>query len=271
MKEEAQGNTDFQDVADFGNQELGSLASGVLVYDLKISGIDTIELRENLKECLSDKRLNISVETAMAGIKTGELNLNNLNPVVTSVIVSRLKHLPLAIKWTSQQLIKGTGVLTLVWFLIFGFLAFPSAFASEWARHEVNLKGYAIKIVKAQDELAELIHGKNENKDQDEREALIKEINKKYADLKSVFKDYKAEVEHVRFEHPEQGDTSENKYRHLKIKSLKELEKESGIDGQLTRLKRKAENIYPSKVINESKPVPKSTPIPVVVEKRENH
>jgi hypothetical protein len=59
-----------------------------------------------------------------------------------------------------------------------------------------------------------------------------------------AYKDFKTESDHVRFEHPEEGDKTERKYRRYKLKSVEELEAEAGSGGQLDRTKKKAESIY---------------------------
>lgn len=239
-----EANSDFQDVVDFGNQELPPTSTGVLLYDVKISGIDTLELREAVAECLRDKKLGLDPHFVLSQIKEGILVLNQLHPVRATLLLSRLKYLPFKITWTSQQLVKSTKMIAA---LLAGLLLSRAApvLASEWGRHEVNLKGYIAKMNNGQEEIEALIKKKNENKDPKVRDEILKEINKKNEELRKVYKDFRSEEEHVRFEHPEQGDKTIRKYRHFKLKSIEELENESSLDGQLTRLKIKAEKTYP--------------------------
>jgi hypothetical protein len=230
----------FDDVVEFGNQELPSMAPGVLVYDIKISGVDTAEIRESLVSCLSDKRLGMNPAEILAQVRKGELVLPKVNPAKASVILSRIKHLPFKVSWSSQQLVKAIKVL------LFFIVPLSGADASEWGRHEVNLKGYAVKLTNGQDDLRAMIKKKNENSDPSKRDAHLAEITKKNADLRRIYKEFKDEKEHIRFEHPEQGDKAERRYRHLKLRSLEELENEPGLDGQLSRLKKKVEETYPA-------------------------
>jgi len=237
---------EFQDVLEYGNQVQPSQDFGALVYDVHIGGIDTVEVRKELSQCLQDKRLGIDVQRLLAQIKEGEMILEKLNPVKASVLLNRLRHFPFKISWSSRQLVKD---LT-AWALIFstaismGVGFGQEARAAEWARHEINLKGMAIKIENLQDDIRALIEKKKESKSADEKEELMKDIVKKNGELKKIYKDFKAEKEHVRFEHPEQGDKTERAYRHLKLKSLEELQDETGLDGQLSRLKKKVETSY---------------------------
>jgi hypothetical protein len=235
----------FQDVIDFANEVQPSSGFGALVYDVSISGIDTAESREDLLDCLRDKRLGLEFQHIVQQIKDGELTLRQLNPVKASVLLNRLRHLPFKISWASQQLVKSLLAFVVTVLLALSVFA-PQSKASDWARHEVNLKGYASRIRNMQEDIQALIIKKSQNKNPVVRDEILKEIILKNQELQKTYQDYKAEKEHIRFEHPEQGDKTERKYRHLKLKSLEELENEVGIDGQLSRLKRKVEDTYPS-------------------------
>jgi hypothetical protein len=96
----------FQDVIDFGNQDQPTLGFGALVYDLEIKGVDTPEIREDILSALTDTRLGLDGHGIIATIKNGTLLIPQLNPVKASIILSRLKYLPLEVSWTSQQLVK---------------------------------------------------------------------------------------------------------------------------------------------------------------------
>jgi len=252
---QADSEPDLKDIAGFGNQSLPATGQGALVYDIIISGVDTVELRQQLADCLSDKRFGLDINAVISNIKKGVLHLDHVNPVKATVLLGRLKHLPFKIIWNSQQLIKGMKVF--LFFILFSL----SAEGAEWGRHEVNLKGYATRINSAQEEIQVLVVKKNQNRDPKVRDELLLEIIKKNNDLKRIYKEFKTEKEHVRFEHPEQGDQAERKYRHVKMKSLEDLENEQGLDGQLSRVKRKIETQYttPEKAQTpSSKPTPQS-------------
>jgi hypothetical protein len=157
--------------------------------------------------------------------------------VKAAVILSRLKHLPFKISWQSKQLVKALVILVL-------FFGMGKSFAGDWATHEASLRNTAIRIGSMQDDLKALIVKKNKNKDPVERDKLLDEIKKKDEELKRLYENFRAEKEHVIYEHPEQGDDTERKYKHVKLKSLEEMEGESGVDGQLNRLKAKVERTY---------------------------
>lgn len=51
-----EGDNAFQEIVDFGNSPLSSSKMGGVLYSIKISRIDTIELKKELQEQVSDKK-----------------------------------------------------------------------------------------------------------------------------------------------------------------------------------------------------------------------
>jgi hypothetical protein len=245
----------FKDVVDFGNQDQPAIGFGSLVYDIEIQGIDTAEIREELSSHLTDSRLQLDVARLMATVQKGVLSLSKINPVKASVILNRLRHLPLKISWKSHQLIKDSAPVLLALFVLAQLLfSTPKVFSDDWQRHDSNLRSYVTRINADEDDLKELIIKKDHNNDPKTRDVLLDAIKKKDAEIKDLFERFRAEKEHIIYEHPEQGDETERKYKHLKPKTMAEIENEAGIDGKLTRLKSKIEKTYPDAV-------PKGTPI----------
>lgn len=72
---------------------------GQLLYDIEINGIDGSKLRNELYEELKDPRWGWLAIELMGKIKMGQLILKDVNAVKTSLLVNRLKALPLEIKW----------------------------------------------------------------------------------------------------------------------------------------------------------------------------
>ncbi len=227
----------FDDVKKFGNAEIVANSSSGLFYDVEISGIDSPESRKELERILADKKLDLAPSLLISKIKDGTLNLKQLHPVRAAVLVNRLKATHLKVKWTTDQMIK-----VILVFCIF-FCGFKS-YSNEWDRHETSLKDHSIKINNYQDDIHELIVKKKAEPDPKVRENLLEEIKKKYFELTTAHKEMLKEIEHVRFEHPEKGDRADRKYRHIRIKTLEELEGDSTLDGQLSKIKKKAEDRY---------------------------
>ncbi|MCC6277816.1 MAG: hypothetical protein IT289_07885 [Oligoflexia bacterium] len=228
----------LQELSQFGNAPLEPTSQGGLMYEISVGGIDTIELRQEFLDILEDRRLGLDPSMVTSNIKDGKVILGPINPVKASVLVSHLKRLPLDIKWRSHQLIKG---LAMILFLICSTMTQ----ASEWGRHEANMKGYQSKIRTAQEEIQALVAKKNHTVEPEAKEKVLKEILQKYKDMSRMFKDYRFEREHMMFQHPEKGDKTKRQYRHMKLKSLEELEKEAGLEGQLSRLKKKVDEQFP--------------------------
>lgn len=230
----------FEDVIDFANSEIPSTGSNALFYNVIVSGIDTPELRDELEDILNDRKLNLPPSVIMPKIKQGTLKLEQLHPVRAAVLVSKLRNTHLRVKWNTDQMIK---VLKSFLFIVFALGSFK-ALASSWEYHDQSLKSYAIRINNLQDEIHDTIVKKNNETNLKKKEEYLEEIKRKYADLRGMHKDFLKEMEHVRYEHPERGDKVERKYVHLKVKTLEELENDNTLDGQLSRIKRKAEMKY---------------------------
>ena len=88
------------DIERYGNSN--STNEGPLLYSITISGIDSQELREQVKEALTDRRLLFDVEGLMKGIKDGQIRLQDVSSLKTHVLVSQLLSLPLKFEWGQE-------------------------------------------------------------------------------------------------------------------------------------------------------------------------
>ena len=84
---------------------LSSGKDGLLLYELRIAGIDTAEIRSEVLKVFEEKRFFLSTKDINESIKDGELLLSELSPVKTVILVQRLKSLPLNIQWRQNALI----------------------------------------------------------------------------------------------------------------------------------------------------------------------
>lgn len=87
----------MQEVVDYGNSSPDQ--GHALQYTLIIDQIDSKETRQSLFEILSDIRLGLSVRDLQAKLSKGRLEIDQLNPVRASVIVARLRELPIQVRW----------------------------------------------------------------------------------------------------------------------------------------------------------------------------
>jgi hypothetical protein len=90
---------DMSEVADFGNSPASLAREGSLRFNLFLSGIDTAEIREEVKEALSDERFLWDTEALMAKARGGELKVSDLSAVKTSLIIQRLRSVSIDIRW----------------------------------------------------------------------------------------------------------------------------------------------------------------------------
>ncbi len=95
-------------VADnFAATDLSELATAIdqhgsvdgLSYDVRIAGIDTADLRREVFESLTEKRLGWDIEDLKNKIDKGCLELKAISAVKAHIIIQRLKSMPLQIRW----------------------------------------------------------------------------------------------------------------------------------------------------------------------------
>lgn len=89
---------DLSDIAQFGNSDHLS-RDGSLRYNLFVTGIDTADVREAFREALIDRKFVWDTDEILRSIHHGEVKIANVTAVKASVLISRLRHLPLKIKW----------------------------------------------------------------------------------------------------------------------------------------------------------------------------
>lgn len=84
---------------EFANSEISAGKTGPLLFRILISGIDTKEIRQSIREALQDQRFAWDAEAIYAQISRGDLVIENVPPVKASIFVSRVKRLPVKIRW----------------------------------------------------------------------------------------------------------------------------------------------------------------------------
>ncbi len=85
------------DIRAFGNAAASQ--DGSLLYSIRISGIDSPDLRDEVRGVLSDRRLLFDVEAILKGIQSGELVVRDISAIKAQVVVNRLLGLPLQLEW----------------------------------------------------------------------------------------------------------------------------------------------------------------------------
>ncbi|WP_413289718.1 zf-TFIIB domain-containing protein [Bdellovibrio sp. HCB337] len=91
----------LSDIADFGNADLSQSAFN---YTLIISGIDSSALRAQIQEAITDSKFGWNVIQLMAQIKGGVLTIRSVNAVKASILMQRVKYLPVKVSWRQDVL-----------------------------------------------------------------------------------------------------------------------------------------------------------------------
>lgn len=102
--------TDQVDIADplglsaYANSEMSGAMDGPFVVTVIVSGIDAKDLRDDIRQVLQDPRFGWNASALMAGIRNGELRLERITPVKATIVVNRIKHLSVSIRWEQNAI-----------------------------------------------------------------------------------------------------------------------------------------------------------------------
>lgn len=91
----------FAEISDFGNSDV---SQGAFSYSVFITGVDSAAVRASLLEALSDKKFGWEVETIMSQMKGGALTIRSVSAVKASILIQRIKYLPIQVSWRQDVL-----------------------------------------------------------------------------------------------------------------------------------------------------------------------
>lgn len=91
-------------ISAYANSEISSAKDGPLVVTLIISGIDAKDLRDEIRQALQDSRFGWDAAVLMSSIKGGVLRIDRVSPVKATIVVNRLKHLSVRIRWEQNAI-----------------------------------------------------------------------------------------------------------------------------------------------------------------------
>ncbi|MGZ3769436.1 MAG: hypothetical protein ACXVCP_13005 [Bdellovibrio sp.] len=95
-------SADFSDVTEFANSNSNM---NPLSYTVVVEGIDSSQLLIQLKEAMTDSRFAWNVAELLEQQNGGSLTLPGLSPAKASVLINRIKYLPLKISWRQDVLV----------------------------------------------------------------------------------------------------------------------------------------------------------------------
>lgn len=105
FQSQSQAPQDFSSIASeiesFGNQQT---AVAGISYDLEITGLDTKESQELLREAIEDSRFGWHPDDIVREIRTGTCKFKNLTPVQAFVLARRIQFIDVEMKWKQNVL-----------------------------------------------------------------------------------------------------------------------------------------------------------------------
>ena len=104
VTDEVMSPNDPLGVSAYANSEFSQGKDGPFLFNLFISGLDSKEIRESLREAMNDSRFSFDSKNLLGQIRDGKLLIKNVSPVQASILVNRLKRLPLAITWEQHAI-----------------------------------------------------------------------------------------------------------------------------------------------------------------------
>ena len=106
------------------------------------------------------------------------------------------------------------------------------------------LNTYYSRVKVLDGEIQTLIEEKKKLQDPTKIKETLNQVASLYRDLQETYTKYINMKDHLRFQHPEQGEARVRQYRPFRIRSESDLEGELGIDWKLRVVKSKADSIY---------------------------
>jgi hypothetical protein len=102
----AQDAGGLEEIANYGNSEVSQANDGLLMFDVIVEGIDNNEMRTAVREILDDKRFLWNADSLMSSVKNGHLRISKINSIKASLLVKRLKHLDVRIRWEQYAIVQ---------------------------------------------------------------------------------------------------------------------------------------------------------------------
>lgn len=100
---------DLLGINSYANSEISQAKDGMLVFRILISGIDSKEVRDSIREAMEDSRFGWNTGELMAQITKGRLRIDSVSPVKASILINRIKSLPVRIRWEQYAITQMEG------------------------------------------------------------------------------------------------------------------------------------------------------------------
>lgn len=100
------GLSNMNELAAYGNSEESMGREGPLRVRVVVEGIDSPEIREDVRGALTDRKFLWDVEGIMRTIDSGCLVIESLTPLKAAIFIERIKGLPLEVRWEQSAINK---------------------------------------------------------------------------------------------------------------------------------------------------------------------
>jgi hypothetical protein len=145
-----------------------------------------------------------------------------------------------------------------------------TASAKSWLVHQTNMNMYDKQIADLNDAIHHLIEEKRKTDEPSELRVITQAMADKHKEIQKIDKDRQKEILHMRFQHPEKGESAKREYTRGKIKSLDEMESEFGLDAKLNRIQVRIRKTFGTEKLETEKPdSSKQTDAPLAKNKSE--
>lgn len=104
VAEKPADSPDLSDLRDFGNSSDAGGREGPLRYNLQVSGIDTVDVRDAFREAITDRKFMWDTEQILRSIRHGEVSLLNVPPSKAHMLITRLRNLPVSVTWEQHAI-----------------------------------------------------------------------------------------------------------------------------------------------------------------------
>lgn len=142
-------------------------------------------------------------------------------------------------------------------------LSFPTTYAHDWKYHLTTLPNFLASVRLHEKNIMTLIDQKKQTSDRKRLKEIRNLLIKEYTSLQQSVDRLEKEKNHVRFEHPDEGEEIVKEYTYT-LESVPVVEKEYGLDKRLSDLVSKIRSVYqPHRTKEYTKLAPTPTPTPV--------
>ena len=136
-------------------------------------------------------------------------------------------------------------LITTVVGLAFAYFIFlMDAQAEDYRAVYARVQSKLSQINSLETEINHLIDAKNHAATPDKQKMYVDEMIQVHGQMRKTFEEYDKELTRLRYQYPDQGEDFQRKYPRIELKSLDDMERKYGLNGELDRLKIKRRQIY---------------------------